>query len=192
MVTSKQIFDYLPGIWRLSRKTLTSSQWHKSGAECITANGIAAITASDTDPNLLIYCEKVSITNLNGSPTNGMDAKQKYKYRYDAVASTLTKYFYDDRLFYTLNLNQTNSYASGADTTTTIGANGTVITGCGEHLCIEDNYVASYEFRNNDQFTLKYSVNGPKKCYEIVTEYERSDAQQISQLGFRIENGDIL
>lgn len=194
MTTSKQIFDFLPGVWKLSRQTLTPLKyWQNSGAECIKAIGFAAIIQEVTDSNLLIYSEKVTICNPNESncTINGMEARQKYKYRFDANTSTLTKYFYDDRLFYTLNITESLS-DDGVSQATTTTTGQSVITVCGEHLCIQDNYVANYLFKNNDSFVLKYSINGPKKCYEIVTEYEKCTTNQLTELGVTIENGEIV
>lgn len=196
MVNSKQIFDCLPGIWKLSRKTLTPlKSWQNSGAECIVANGYAAFILSKTDTNLLLYSEKVTVQNLNsidGIPaTSPTVAKQKYKYQYDKDTQIITKYFSDDRLFYKLNIgpeigNNNDAVASG----------NSVIQACGEHLCIQDNYVANYEFSDLDsdvkKFILKYSINGPKKCYEIINEYEKINAPDLEKLGIQIENETIL
>lgn len=185
MTTAKQIFDILPGIWKLSRQTLTPlKQWQNSGAERINANGFAAIICTDSDPNVLIYSENVTISDPNDSNSvmNGLQAKQKYKYKFDPNANTLTKYFCDDRLFYALNFN--GNLEMGC-------VNGGHSL-CGEHLCIQDNYVANYRFsENGDSYTLKYTINGPKKCYEIITEYERCQASEQSELGVEIVDGEI-
>lgn len=185
MTSAKQIFDILPGIWKLSRQTLTPlMQWQNSGAECIKANGFAAIIRTDSDPNVLIYSEKVTISDPNdgNSPMNGMEAKQKYKYQFDPSANTLTKYFCDDRLFYALKFDGT------VDAGHLIGGHS-----CGgEHLCIQDNYVANYLFSDSgERYTLRYIVTGPKKCYEIITEYEKCELSQQTELGIEIVNGEI-
>lgn len=190
MFGAKQIFDLLPGIWRLQRETLTPlKQWQLSGAECIKANGFAVFTSTETDPNLLIYSEKVKINSANdgnSSGMNGLEAKQRYKYRYDAAATTLTKYFFDDRLFYTLKIDTRHDNES----TEAMATN--QVIGCGEHLCIKDLYKANYSFANDHQFELKYTIEGPKKCYEIITKYEKCNSNEIEQLNLQIENGEIL
>lgn len=187
--TAKQIFEYLPGIWRLSRQTLTSlKEWERSGAECIRGNGFAAFIHAENDPNVLIYSEKVAITvpDDQSSAMNGMEAKQKYKYRYDGQASTLSKYFFDDRLFYAMDASK------GAETTSTGVSGYGEITACGEHLCERDFYEAKYNFRDQHMFSLTYMVNGPKKCYEICTEYERCQADATEELGIVIRDGEIV
>lgn len=188
MSNVKQIFDSLPGIWRLTRETLTPlKQWQNSGAECIKANGFAVFIPNDTDPNLLIYTEKVTI-NSDDNAMNGMQAKQKYKYRYDKSAQTLTKYFYDDRLFYEMKIGANPSDSEGR--TEAIASN--ELRFCGSHLCVQDTYEASYVFRNDDRFELNYSVKGPKKCYRIITQYEKCNADEEAQLNLDIVNDEIL
>lgn len=190
MSSVRQIFDSLPGIWRLTRETLTPlKQWQNSGAECIKANGFAAFIPNQSDPNLLIYTEKVTINSDDpDNAMNGMQARQKYKYRYDKAAQTLTKYFYDDRLFYELKIGDNLSDTEG--TTEVIAFN--ELKFCGSHLCVQDTYDASYVFRNNDQFELNYSVKGPKKCYRIITKFEKYNADEAAQLGLEIVNDEIL
>lgn len=186
--SAKQIFDLLPGIWKLSRETITSlNQWQKSGAECIRANGFAAFTASVNDPNLLIYSEKVTINsgNDNSAGLNGLEARQKYKYRYDNSTSSLTKYFFDDRLFYTLNITQ-------PDTQSTEASASSEVTGCGTHLCEKDLYDANYSFCNDRYFELRYTINGPKKCYEIINKYEKCNSDEVNGLNLQIVDGEIL
>lgn len=189
MGSAKQIFDSLPGIWKLTRETLTPfKQWQQSGAECIKASGFAAFTLAESDPDLLTYSEKVVINsdNDNSSGMNGMEAKQKYKYRYDKSTSSLTKYFFDDRLFYTLKIE------AGHDNETTEAMASNKVVGCGTHLCIQDLYEAHYSFCNDNYFELKYTINGPKKCYEIVNKYEKCNSNEVSDLGIQVENGEIL
>lgn len=186
---AKQIFEYFPGIWRLSRQTLTSKQeWEQSGAECIKASGFAAFTHAKDDPNVLVYSEKVAITvpEDQSSAMNGIEARQKYKYRYDGQASTLTKYFFDDRLFYTMDGG--HGRAVSASDASGCGE----IMACGEHLCERDFYEAKYNFRDGRTFSLTYTVEGPKKCYEIRTEYERCEANVAEQHGIVLEYGEIL
>lgn len=189
MTSARQIFDSFPGIWKLTRETLTPlKQWQHSGAESIRANGFAAFTPSESDPNLLVYSEKVTIHSGSdvASVMNGMEAKQKYKYRYESATKTLTKYFFDDRLFYALKIDTRHDN----DTTEATASN--EVFGCGTHLCIQDIYEANYSFFSDKQFELKYTISGPKKCYEIITQFEKCNDEEIAQLGIQIENGEIL
>lgn len=160
--------------------------------ESINADGYAVFCRSDTDKNLLHYSEKVTVYNMNLNNTKspeGIEARQKYQYKYDDELATLTKYFTDGRLFYQLNF-------VGADGESSAKAVGDSNKICGEHLCIQDNYVSDYAFGSGSggqaAFTLTYSVNGPKKCYDIRTEYEKVEAKQAECLGIKIVNGEIL
>lgn len=190
MSSAKQIFEYLPGIWRLSRQTLTSlKEWDLSGAECINGNGFAAFILHKKDPNLLIYSEKVTVTLPadQKSAMNGMEATQKYKYRFDGQASTLSKYFFDDRLFYTLDLGAANELCAASGS----GSGYTASTACGEHLCEQDFYTAKYIFIDRNSFSLTYSVKGPKKCYEIQNEYKRCEGDEAQTLGIYFQDHEI-
>lgn len=189
MSSAKQIFDALPGIWRLTRETLTPlKQWQNSGAECIKANGYAAFIGNEAQPNLLIYSEKVTINRDGDNVMSGMEAKQKYKYRYDKSAETLIKYFYDDRLFYELKIAASSCDSGGATEAAAINE----AKFCGSHLCVQDTYDANYVFRNDEQFELTYSVKGPKKCYQIITKFEKCKADEVTQLGLGVINDEIL
>lgn len=190
MSKAKQIFDYLPGIWRLIRQTTTPLEhWQNAGAECIKATGFASFIISYEDPNLIIYSEKVVIQSSNDdNKMNGLEAKQKYKYRFDGNASTLTKYFSDDRLFYALDFSQSELNNEHCITTSASGTN--QLTACGEHLCIQDLYVANYIFKSDQEFIVKYSIRGPKKFYEILNVYAKCDPNKFSDL--KIENEEIL
>lgn len=186
MCSAKQIFDSFPGIWKLTRETVPLKQLHNSGTEYIRANGFAAFSPMESDSELLIYSEKVTVNCATNSKLNGLEARQKYKYRYDNAERTLTKYFFDDRLFYTMKID--NRY----DGETAEATASNHVTGCGTHLCIQDLYEADYFFANDKQFRLKYTINGPKKCYEIITMYDKCSTDEVARLGLEIANGEIL
>lgn len=185
MTSPKQIFDILPGIYNISRRVLPPRDpLRNNGFECIKAAGFATITVNDSDPNVLFYSEKLIMREIYDSESglDGMEARQKYKYKFDPEANTLTKYFWDDRLFYKLCFDE---LAAGNDV---IGGHRV----CGEHLCIQDNYVANYLFNESGKsYTLKYSVNGPKKCYEIITDYDKLRPGELINTGINVVNGDI-
>lgn len=196
MKTSKQIFDYFPGIWKLTRKTSSKLQgWpgHITG-ECIKADGYAIFVPSDTDKNLLYYAEKVTIYNLpvnNAKSFGGIEGRKRYHYRYDEETNVLSKYFTDGRLFYDVNFK-----SDGIESLANAIGDPRRNTICGSHLCEKDYYVSDYDFGVGDDgqpvFTLVYSVNGPNKCYDIQTDFEKIDASEANALGIRIENNDIL
>lgn len=46
-------------------------------------------------------------------------------------------------------------------------------TATGEHLCVKDDYKASYVFHSDHRFDIVYQVDGPKKNYESKSQYTR-------------------
>lgn len=196
MKSSKQIFDFFPGIWKLTRSTSSSlKSWpgYATG-ECIRAEGYAVFAPSELDKNLLVYSEKVTVYNLNVNNAKGgegIEARQRYHYRYNDETAVLSKYFTDGRLFYDVNI-------VGDNGESTVRPDGDTKANkiCGAHLCMQDNYVSDYKLGvgtdGQPQFTLVYSVNGPKKCYDIRTDYRKLEPSDIDALGIRIENGEIL
>lgn len=111
---------------------------------------------------------------------DGMEAKQKYKYQLDPNANTLTKYFSDNRLFYELK-KWSDSSAESA-----------VHQFKADHLCSEDLYQAEYRFNpNGNEYTLKYTIHGPKKDYEHISEYQKLGPNSILNHGIKIVNGEI-
>ncbi len=161
--TAKQIFDFLPGVWKITRNVESNVLY-----ENIKAQGYAAFVVSKDDDNLILYSEKVTVHNINMETIS--NCAQKYKYKYDPTKLSISKYFNDGKFFYTMNILDQKI--------------------CGEHLCILDKYVPNYVFDNNS-FTLTYSVNGPSKCYEIITEYTKISIDDVSILGLTIENEEI-
>ncbi len=45
--------------------------------------------------------------------------------------------------------------------------------GAAEHMCGDDLYRSIYTFHDHGGFTISHHVTGPKKEYEMVTEYVR-------------------
>lgn len=160
--TGKQIFDFLPGVWKISRNVVSKVLY-----ENIKANGYGAFIVSQNDHNIILYSEKVTIYN-SGLNTSGIGT-QKYKYKYDITTSSVSKYFNDERFFYTINISDNQID--------------------GEHLCLRDKYISNYVF-GDDRFTLTYSVNGPSKCYDIITEYTKMSAENLYQ--FPLLTGQIV
>lgn len=182
MKTSKQIFGYFPGIWKLNRRTYSNpkNRAHAESSGCINirAIGYAIFEPSEVDTNLLIYSEKVMVYNLGwdkAGSVDGTEARQRYHYRYNEESSVLSKYFADGRHFYDIHFVSEDGLSTSS---TAIGdPEGNII--CGSHLCIQDQYESSYKFDDGKNgklaFTLIYDVNGPKKCYKIETHYEKME-----------------
>jgi hypothetical protein len=52
-------------------------------------------------------------------------------------------------------------------------ANVRVVSGCAEHLCVQDLYRVSVALDARDEFTMAYHVTGPNKAYTASTYYNR-------------------
>lgn len=143
--TAKQAFDFLPGLWRLTRNVKSQLL-----SEKITASGYGMFVVFKDDPNLILYSEKVNLYNVNLNIH--ASCTQKYKYKYDVSKASICKYFSDDRFFYELRV--VDNKANGG------------------YLCVRDKYIPNYVFSEN-RFSLTYAVNGPSKSYEIVTDYKK-------------------
>lgn len=90
MKKAKQIFDFLPGKWDITRNFISLPQsLHKPHI----ALGHAIFTLSEDDSNLLLYSEKITMSD-------SLVGTQEYSYRYDEINNSLSKYFSDGRLFY--------------------------------------------------------------------------------------------
>ncbi|MDG1436200.1 MAG: DUF6314 family protein [Rickettsiaceae bacterium] len=143
MKKAQQIFDFLPGKWSITRNFISLPQsLHKTHI----ALGHATFTASEDDSNLLLYSEKITMSD-------SIIGTQEYSYRYDEINHSLSKYFSDGRLFYIIDTS--NGKASGY------------------HLCIKDIYKSEYIF-DNDQFSITYFITGPSKNCKIITKYTKT------------------
>ncbi len=148
--TSKQIFDFLPGLWKITRE-IVSNSFDKN----IIADGCGLFSLKE-NLNIILYSEKVNICNIDIN--NTYIAKQKYKYKYDINTSSISKYFNNDKFFYIIKILDNQIY--------------------GEHLCVKDQYVSHYTFFDND-FILTYYIQGPFKNYKIITKYSKTDNTDI-------------
>lgn len=114
------------------------------------AQGLAVGQAAFTllTPSLLAYREDLEVH----IPGFSEAVYQEYLYVFEE--GCVYKKFKDNRLFYRLEVS--NAEATGA------------------HLCGEDHYQAHYSFLGQNNFTLTYRVKGPRKDYEILTEFTRA------------------
>jgi len=149
--TAKQVFHFLPGVWKITRDIIPHTL-HQS----YKGVGYATFAVSPNTPELILYSEKVTFDGLES-----IIGTQKYKYKYDIMTSSLSKYFSDDRLFYILNISEHGMR--------------------GKHLCIQDTYSSEYIFRD-DQFILTYFVKGRLKDYKIITKYTKTSHENIAGL----------
>ena len=101
------------------------------------------------DSNVLAYEEKLEIT-FSGSDKH--QGHQEYKFIYDPEQNSISKYTSSGVFMYQLQFSDNEA--------------------CGEYLCGEDKYIATYTFLD-DKFTLTYEVRSLGKDYSIVTGFEK-------------------
>ena len=97
----------------------------------------------------LNYHEDLTVTFITGASYNA-----RREYIYTCNEQTISKWI-DKTNYFDFNFN-----ASGNEA-------------CGIYNCSNDTYRATYNFINDDHFTLKYHVQGPTKNYVINSQYFR-------------------
>jgi len=150
-MNSVKAFNQMGGSWNLYR-TISSPKFQP-----MTGAG-KAIFDKYKDPNSLLYKEEL-ILNL---PSESINASKEYIFR--LIDNDVSVFFHEtpERFFYTLKF--APKIPSSDKVFDQAG---------GEHLCGNDNYTASYNFFDNDNFELIYKVVGPKKDYIMTTKYKR-------------------
>ncbi len=151
MKTAKEIFEIFRGKWEISRLIT-----HNFSGETYTANGYAEFARSGSS-NTIKYTEKLRVQNVLDSEF--FTSNQEYLYTYNNELNILEKYFSDERPFYTFSITESS---------------GQQFLAYGNHLCNHDIYKAEYQFTTKESFSIKYTVNGPEKNYNIYTLYIRA------------------
>jgi len=150
-MNSLKAFNLMKGSWNMYR-TITSPKFQP-----MTGAGKAVFEQFQENKNALLYKEEL-ILQLSSESIN---AKREYIFR--LIEDDVSVYFNEnpERFFYTLK------FAPKTPSERVFDQAG------GEHLCGNDNYKASYNFFDNDNFELIYKVVGPQKDYIMTTKYSR-------------------
>lgn len=143
-----QNIEQLLGVWSFKRTLTNNLEPRNSG----TVIGDATYIQVVDKKNQLLYRETGIFTTVYGVSVN---ISNEYFYVFNAYMQTIEKYSSKDgavfELLYALDHNHT-----------------------GEHLCINDHYLASYQFTYEEKLTtynLTYQVCGPLKNYISSTIY---------------------
>ena len=131
--------------------------------------GRASFTKSTDDQNVLCYSERLDL-HL-GENQHYSNAHQEYKFIYDPERMCLEKYTSAESLMYRLEI--TGKKARGL------------------YLCSPDKYIATYDFIDDNLFTLTYFVSGPRKDYIIVTEFEKIEEDMQDTSGASSNTVDV-
>lgn len=119
---------------------------HDSRAgQVVQAEGHAVLRATSEG---LIYDEEVSL-RMPGQP----EMKGTRRYLWLDAGNRISVHFDDERYFHTLNLGLSQSRD--------------------HHDCPPDSYDAVYDFTGWPVWSVDWTVSGPRKAYEMKTEYRR-------------------
>lgn len=170
------IFIAMEGRWKIFRNLDSATSTYPSGI----FEGTAVFQKRPpTNPEYeaeYLYLEDGKLTTQQGL---SLTATRRYVYRIQKGTHAISSWFVkpDDGstvhyLFHELNFAETN------DDQQKIGNIGRLVA-TGHHLCIDDDYRVEYGFQAREgtlpAWSLRYTVNGPKKDYIIDAEYARDD-----------------
>lgn len=113
--------------------------------QVVQADGRAVLRPEGDE---LIYDETVTL-HIPGQPE--MTGTRRYLWR--ASGDRIAIHFDDDRYFHTLQLGQGRPED--------------------HHDCPPDSYDALYDFTGWPRWTVRWTVSGPRKSYEMETKYTR-------------------
>ncbi len=170
------IFDSLKGSWKLMRKLESLVSTYPSG----TLEGIA--TFVERPPTNDIYDAEYLYSESGEFLTHQdlrMRATRQYVYRYCRATDAISVWFVKpddgstvDYFFHKLDFRETDLG---------INSSSKIRSASGYHLCVEDNYNASYSFHLEDsmitQWHAVFDVDGPKKDYSAQATYTRDQAR---------------
>ena len=171
------LFASFEGSWRLSRRLDSAISTYPSG----TLEGIATFAkrpaTDDSYEAEYLYSESGDFTTQQGLT---MKATRQYVYRYSRSTDAISVWFVKpddgssvDYFFHKLDFRETRR---GIDEDAPEAC-----TASGYHLCVNDNYNASYSFQLSNsklaQWDAVFDVDGPKKGYVAKATYTRDQAE---------------
>lgn len=182
---ARAVFRSLLGEWKLERDLASRLPGHPSGHFSGTAkfllrdgtpDGRKGVPSGAADGDAGLGMEYLYVEDGEFRAENGMNfrATRRYVWRYDDATDKLSVWFVKtddpkraDYLFHEVDFIVPDDGSDG-DKGWEAKAG---------HLCVEDFYNVSYEFRfaavNLTDWRLRYTVNGPKKDYTIDGTYRR-------------------
>ena len=179
------LFEGLQGKWLLRRKLKSTIPPYSSGSFSGTAILEARGPTNEAYDLEYLYTESGQFATEQGFI---MEATRRYVYRFQENTNTISAWFVCtedpctvDYLFHLLDFGDLsrNLESNRDDGMVALGATG-------RHLCIDDDYQASYVFKMRDaaltQWKVTYVVKGPSKDYIADAQYvcERSPEQSTT------------
>ena len=179
----KRLFMALKGSWKLQRYLDSAIPTYLSG----TLEGRATFEErAPTDPAYdmeYLYFESGQFFTQQGF---SLSASRRYVYRYQERTGQISAWFVKaadgesaDYLFHVLDFGDSAGNLFDSIVCCTLGH----ATASGHHLCVDDNYHASYTFSEDGLsihgWCVKYTVKGPNKDYVADSRYHRDAVDQV-------------
>ena len=172
------IFYSLKGSWKLSRELDSLVSLYPSGTLGGVATFAERLPTDDTYDGEYLYSESGNFITQQGLT---MRATRQYVYRYRRATDVISVWFVKpddgsavDYFFHKLDFRETDP---GIDPGPAIRS------ARGYHLCVEDNYNATYSFKLRDskiiQWHAVFDVDGPTKDYTAKATYTRDHAETL-------------
>lgn len=154
------IFKMLKGAWRLTKITYDKMNQR-------TYKFIGKATFKQLTKNELLFREDGEYINPLTQEKLNTSSSREYLYTYEdeSINVYFAKSNKRDGLFHRLNRKDLEKKKFDCF-----------------HPCKKDTYQTQYRFFNNDEFTIKHIVNGPKKNYTTETTYKRESNSGNSNL----------
>lgn len=148
-------YHFFKGAWSFNRDIKIDNGITIYGTA--TGNAVFEPKTEFTDCNTLIYSEKGMLTISQTQVTSTFHRSFRYVF-----ADTMAVYFNDrvdiGKLY--------QEYRSDENKQT--------FTSSDAHLCVADNYNAEYKIFDDKSFRLIQSIQGPKKDFLIITDFQKS------------------
>ncbi|MCJ1402179.1 hypothetical protein MMC11_005399 [Xylographa trunciseda] len=175
---AERAFSAIHGQWHLHRVLESANLAYPSGLFKGTASLTQRPPTDDKYDAEYLYVEEGELTTQTGLAMRG---SRRYVYRLQRASRSITAWFVKadtvssvDYLFHRVEFSNIAKQMV-EDELLPIDS---VSTAKGNHLCINDDYVAEYKFQYKDgslsQWYLKYTVKGPKKDYTASASYTRT------------------
>lgn len=128
-------------------------QFHRTIPQQGHAEGIVQFKPMVNESHRLYYQEQGRFYPKNVQKSFNIQRDYIYEFSKATILIYHARSGIQGELFLELKFNQTSSQAQAT------------------HLCKQDLYCASFDWLSKKAFTIAYQVKGPKKNYQIQTEY---------------------
>ncbi|MCJ1390601.1 hypothetical protein MMC18_003462 [Xylographa bjoerkii] len=194
---AERAFSAIQGRWHLHRVLESAIPTYPSGSFTGTATLTQRLPTNEDYDAEYLYVEEGELITRHGLVMRG---SRRYAYRLQKAARAITAWFVKtdvvssvDYLFHQVEFGDFPCQIP-KDESFPVDS---MSTAKGYHLCVNDDYVAEYEFQYEgtalSQWNLKYKVKGPKKDYTASAHYTRTSKVDnlLAENMNTVEEGDL-